>query len=199
MREQRGAPQGTRAGVVRRRPGAGRPSRSASSGPGQQGAGTEQGGDPEDDGDDAEVHGQGDAEAGRGGPEQAAGDRADAPDTVEGVEDRPPVGPLDAQAVGVLGDVDDRVQGAGQEEGARERGPVRCRGGRPDRGGEQGEAARGDPGGAEPADQRGRGQPRQEGAEGERGDRGAQRRSCSARDRPSPRGTAGPGSRRARR
>jgi len=54
------------------------------------------------------------------GAQQAAEDGTDAPDRVEGVDDRATVEPLDAQPVRVLRDVGDRVHGPGQEETQRQ-------------------------------------------------------------------------------
>ena len=121
------------------------------------------------------MHGERHPQPGGRRAEQAAGDRADAPDAVERVEDRAAVEPLHAQPVGVLGDVDDGVQRAGDEQRDGQRGQLGAAAAAPDGDREEDQPGRGDAGGAEPADEQGRGQPGQQRAEGEGGQRRAER------------------------
>ena len=115
-------------------------------------------------------------QSGRDRAEQPAGDRADAPDAVEGVEDGTAVEPLHAQPVRVLRDVHDRVQRADHQQRRGETEPVGCHRHRPHRDAEQQEAVGGDPAGAEPADQRRGEQAEQQGTH-------RQRRQCRAEGR----------------
>ena len=93
-------------------------------GPGEQGPLDREGDDGEDARDDGQVQRERDLQARGRRAEEPAGDGADAPDAVEGVEDRAAVVPLDAQPVRVLGHVDDRVQRAGDEHRGGQRSQV---------------------------------------------------------------------------
>ena len=168
-------------------------------GSGEHGPLRREGHDGEDARDDAQVHRERDLEPRGRRAEEPAGDGADAPDAVEGVEDRAPVVPLHPQPVGVLGHVDDRVQRAGDEQRRGQREPGRGRGRGPHRGGEERQADGGDAGGAESADEDGRRQPGQQRTEGQGGERPPPAWRCSTRAVPSARGGGGRGSRRGRR
>ena len=127
--------------------------------PWEQGPRDREGGDAEHAPADAEVHRERDPQTRGGGSEEPAGDRADAPEAVEGVADRPAVPSLHPEPVGVLGHVDDGIQRAGDEHRGGQQRPVR-RGGRPSDGDREEEQAAG----TRPAElnrrmERGRGQP----------------------------------------
>lgn len=123
---------------------------------------------------DAQVDREGDVEAGGGRAHQAAQDRADAPHAVQRIDDGPAVKTLHPQAVGVLRDVDDRVEGPHDEQHAAEGHPVRHKGDE-----QRGDSGHHDPHrrharGAEAADGGAGEQPGQQRADRVRGQRGAE-------------------------
>jgi hypothetical protein len=89
-------------------------------------------------------------------PEQSAGDSADAPEGVQAVDDRPAVGALHPEAVGVLRDVDDRVEPTDQQHDRGKTDPSAGERQAGDCGREGDQPEGGDPGRAEAADGHGR-------------------------------------------